>query len=114
LHSARVRQTEITNYKYLPLFVNYRAYNIQPENTELLEEQMDIGIHLSSQLYTALFSLLGREPAYLDPGSGSYFVQLLLASLMGALFFLGVYRKKVTDFIRNLFSRSEADEDIDD
>lgn len=75
---------------------------------------MQISVFLSSQLSTALFSLLGREPAYLDPGSGSYFVQLLLASLMGALFVLGVYRRKVTDFIRNLFSRNEADEDSDE
>lgn len=75
---------------------------------------MHIGVFLSSQLSTALFSLLGRESAYLDPGSGSYFVQLLLASLMGALFVLGVYRRKVTDFIRNLFSRNEADEDSDE
>lgn len=75
---------------------------------------MRIGVFLSSQLSTALFSLLGREPTYLDPGSGSYFVQLLLASLMGALFVLGVYRRKVTDFIRNLFSRNEADEDSDE
>ena len=75
---------------------------------------MHIGVFLSSQLSTALFSLLGREPAYLDPGSGSYFVQLLLASLMGALFVLGVYRRKVTDFFRNLFSRNEADEDSDE
>ena len=75
---------------------------------------MNIGLLLSSQLLTAMFSLLGREPAYLDPGSGSYFVQLLLASLMGALFFIGVYRRKVTDFFRNLFSRNEADEDNDE
>ncbi len=72
---------------------------------------MDIGTYINSQIMTALFSLPGRELAYLDPGSGSYFVQLLLASLMGALFVLGVYRKKVTDFIRNLFSRRQADED---
>jgi hypothetical protein len=74
---------------------------------------MDIEILLHSQLFTGVFSLLGRESAYLDPGSGSYFIQLLLASLMGALFVLGVYRKKVTEFFRNLFSRHKADEEQD-
>ncbi|MFL7891442.1 MAG: hypothetical protein ACK2UM_04425 [Anaerolineales bacterium] len=57
---------------------------------------------------------LARQQAYLDPGSGSYFVQLLLASLMGALFVLGVYRKKVTDFFRKLFSRNKPDDDLDE
>ena len=58
-----------------------------------------------------LFSNLGRYLAYLDPGSGSYFIQLFLASLMGALFVLGVYRKKITDFFRNLFSTREDDDE---
>jgi hypothetical protein len=75
---------------------------------------MDIGFFNQSQIYTALFSSLAREFAYLDPGSGSYFVQLLLASLMGALFLIGVYRKKVTDFFRNLFSKREDDEGLDE
>lgn len=75
---------------------------------------MDIGVFNQSQIYTALFSSLAREFAYLDPGSGSYFVQLLLASLMGALFLIGVYRKKVTDFFRNLFSKRESDEELDE
>ncbi len=75
---------------------------------------MDIGVLNQSHIYSALFSSLAREFAYLDPGSGSYFVQLLLASLMGALFLIGVYRKKVTDFFRNLFSKREADEELDE
>lgn len=75
---------------------------------------MNIGVLNLSQIFSILFSSLPRELAYLDPGSGSYFVQLVLASLMGALFVLGVYRKKVTDFFRNLFSKRKADEDIDE
>lgn len=71
---------------------------------------MVFSFQLLSEIHKVLFSNLGRELAYLDPGSGSYFVQLLLASLMGGLFVLGVYRKKVTDFFRNLFSRNEDDE----
>jgi hypothetical protein len=75
---------------------------------------MNIGLHHLTDYYTALFSTLGRDLTYLDPGSGSYFVQLLLASLMGGLFLLGVYRKKVTDFIRNLFSRGEDEQQQDE
>lgn len=68
---------------------------------------------ISLLLDSSLFSPLARPQAYLDPGSGSYIVQLLLASLMGALFVLGVYRRKVTDFFRNLFSKDKTDEEIE-
>jgi hypothetical protein len=72
---------------------------------------MDLDFQLILIFNSILFSKLGRNLAYLDPGSGSYFIQLLLASLMGALFILGVYRKKVTDFFRNLFSTREDDDE---
>lgn len=75
---------------------------------------MDIGFQNLSGHITILLSTLGRDLAYLDPGSGSYFIQLLLASLMGGLFILGVYRKKVTDFFRNLFSSRKDDEQQDE
>jgi len=68
---------------------------------------------LSLLVHDSLFSTLARPQAYLDPGSGSYIVQLLLASLMGGLFVLGVYRRKVTDFFRNLFSKDKTDEEIE-
>jgi len=58
-----------------------------------------------------IFELLLRAKAYLDPGSGSYFIQLLIASLMGALFFLGTYRKKIKQFLKNLFSRRKTDDE---
>lgn len=73
------------------------------------EKKMDIDFQIILQFNSTLFSKLGRNLAYLDPGSGSYFIQLLLASLMGALFILGVYRKKATDFFSNLFSNREDD-----
>ena len=75
---------------------------------------MEFGLHNAAIFTSILFSTLERELAYLDPGSGSYFIQLLLASLMGGLFVLGVYRKKVTDFFRNLFSKRDGDEEPDE
>ena len=47
--------------------------------------------------------------AYLDPGSGSFIIQLIVASLMGALFRLGVYWKKVKSFLSSIF-KSEKDD----
>ena len=72
---------------------------------------MDQSFYSVSEIFPYIASVFGRGNAYLDPGSGSYFIQLVIASLMGALFVLGVYRRKVTDFFRNLFSRNDPDED---
>jgi len=55
---------------------------------------MDFDFQLILIFNSTLFSKLGRYLAYLDPGSGSYFIQLLLASLMGALFILGSAARK--------------------
>lgn len=46
--------------------------------------------------------------AYLDPGSGSFILQLLLATLLGLLFLLKTYWQKVTTFIKKLFSRDKS------
>jgi hypothetical protein len=37
---------------------------------------------------------------YLDPGSGSTIIQLLVAGLFASLFFIKVYWKKITGFIK--------------
>ncbi len=50
-----------------------------------------------------------RPQAYLDPGSGSFLIQLLIAGLVGAGFLVKVYWKK----IKGLFSRSTAKKEDD-
>ena len=60
-----------------------------------------------------LFSILGKRTAYLDPGSGSFLLQLLIASLLG----LGVAVKVYWNKIRGLFgdkSTGQQDNDEDD
>ena len=42
--------------------------------------------------------------AYVDPGSGSYILQLVIASLLGALFAIKLSWIKVKTFFSNLFS----------
>jgi hypothetical protein len=46
-----------------------------------------------------------REYAYLDPGSGSFILQLIVASLLGGLFLMRRYWNKIISFFRNLFTR---------
>ena len=51
-----------------------------------------------------------RPQAYLDPGSGSFLIQLLLAGIVGAGFLIKVYWKK----IKGLFNRSATKKQDDD
>lgn len=50
-----------------------------------------------------------RPQAYLDPGSGSFLIQLLIAGLVGAGFLLKAYWKK----IKGLFNRSTVKKEDD-
>jgi hypothetical protein len=56
-----------------------------------------------------LFSLLAGKTAYLDPGSGSMLLQLLLAILLG----LGVLLRAYWGKIKVLFGGKKADDDED-
>ena len=46
--------------------------------------------------------------AYIDPSSGSYFLQLLLASLLGAAFAVKIYWRRVKAFIGRLFGKNKV------
>jgi hypothetical protein len=57
-----------------------------------------------------LFASILRTQAYLDPGSGSFLIQLLIAGVVGAGFLIKAYWKK----IKGLFNRSEATKEDDE
>jgi hypothetical protein len=61
------------------------------------------GLHF--QVLASLPLLSGK--AYLDPGSGSILIQLLIAGLLGAGFIIKVSWKRIKAF----FSRSKAPEE---
>lgn len=46
---------------------------------------------------------------YVDPGSGSYLIQMIIAGILGALF----YFKNLWWRIRSFFSRKKKDDDKD-
>ena len=55
---------------------------------------------------TILFLFFPKEAAsYLDPGTGSYVFQLLLAGLFGALFTIKLFWHRIKSFFRAIFSR---------
>jgi hypothetical protein len=58
-----------------------------------------------------LLALPSTAHAYLDPGTGSYVVQLLIGSLLGGLFAMGVFWRRVVAFLKHLFKRESSDEE---
>jgi len=56
-----------------------------------------------------VFLFFGTFPqkayAYLDPGTGSYIFQLVIASIIGGLFAVKLFWTKIVLFFKNLFSR---------
>ena len=50
-----------------------------------------------------------RPLAYLDPGSGSYLLQLLIAALLGGLFALRMYWGRIKSFFRRGSDREDSD-----
>ena len=62
-------------------------------------------------LTNALLSGFGDKLAYLDPGSGSFLIQLLIAALLGA----GIALRASWSKIKKYFGiKSEVDEDAED
>ncbi len=58
----------------------------------------------------SLLLLPSVAQAYLDPGTGSYVLQLLLGTALGGLFALGVFWRRVLAFIKRLFKRGSSDD----
>lgn len=67
-------------------------------------------ISFSTAIYFSFVFLVasaGQAHAYLDPGSGSFALQFLLAGGLGALFFLRSSLTKIKDFIFSFFLRKK-------
>jgi hypothetical protein len=55
-----------------------------------------------------------KAHAYLDPGSGSYILQILIAALLGASVGIKIYWKRIKHMLRSTFSGEKGDEEGDD
>lgn len=45
--------------------------------------------------------------AYLDPGTGSYVLQLAIAALLGGLYAVKLFWKRITNFLKNIFTKGK-------
>lgn len=59
--------------------------------------------------FTILFCLVfpQRADAYLDPGTGSYLLQIMVAALFGGLFLVKTWWTQIKHFIQKIFGRKE-------
>ena len=55
--------------------------------------------------------ILRGHAAYLDPGSGSYLLQLIIAGILGSLFLLRGYFGRIKTFISGLISSKDDEKD---
>ena len=62
-------------------------------------------IIISAILFVFNELLISEAFAYLDPGTGSYVLQVLVASLLGAGVMVGSYRKKIKSFIDKILKK---------
>ena len=56
-------------------------------------------------LLGALLQIGARAPAYLNPGTGSYLVQILLAGLLGSLLAIRIFWHRIKAAIKGLSAR---------
>jgi hypothetical protein len=49
--------------------------------------------------------------AYIDPGTGSYVIQVLIAAFIGISFAVKLYWKKIKAFLSRFFKKNIGDED---
>jgi len=70
-----------------------------------------IPFDLSVMLSIPLGQGLAHPVLYLDPGSGSYLIQLLLAGALGGLFMVKTYWQQIKQYVKNKFTKkTDADE----
>ncbi len=65
-------------------------------------------------LITAILILYpSSAEAYLDPGAGSYILQMLLAGALGAIFTVKLYFQKIKSFFKDLLGKDKEDDEPD-
>jgi len=56
----------------------------------------------------------GTTDAYLDPGTGSIIIQVVIASFLGGMFAAKLYWSRIRTFFKNLFSSRAKHETSED
>jgi len=66
--------------------------------------QKSAGHHLATGLILGCGILAGNAAGYIDPGTGSYVLQIAIAFLVALAFSIKVFWKKIKAFLRKTFA----------
>jgi len=72
---------------------------------------------LSQTAYASIDVGTFDQPAYayyIDPGTGSIIIQVLIGALVAGAAMMGVYRMRVKTFLGNLFTRRREDRESEE
>ena len=61
-----------------------------------------------------IVGMSGSAFAYIDPGTGSYLFQMLMAGLLGSLFAVKMAWRNIKMYVSRFFSQSDAQEHEND
>ncbi|MFT5919303.1 MAG: hypothetical protein ACI9FU_001111 [Granulosicoccus sp.] len=64
-------------------------------------------------LVAAMLCCVPSTFAYLDPGSGSYIVQMIIAAALGGFYAIRLYWAKILNFIKGEPEEVDPDEELD-
>ncbi len=65
-------------------------------------------------IFFSLFLFIGTaQPshAYLDPGTGSFVFQMIVGAILGGLFTIKLYFKKIKNFLKQAFVKTDEEKD---
>ena len=99
------------------MVISYVGFWVRQDLAKRVDSVRDGGYNLASMsprnhpFLPSLVFLLLISPVtlqlaygYLDPGTGSYIIQLLVGGLLGGLFAIGLFWKRVLAFVKRLFT----------
>jgi len=75
---------------------------------------ISLSLILSQTVYASIYVDTFDQAAnayYIDPGTGSIIIQVLIGALVGGVALIGVYRMRVKNFLFNLFKKRKDDEE---
>jgi hypothetical protein len=66
--------------------------------------------HTISRESLVLIGVLNKDLAYLDPGSGSFILQILLATLLASLLFMKSFWRKIFAYFKKSSPQDQGDD----
>jgi hypothetical protein len=64
-------------------------------------------VRVSVIVFLFFYIFVQKVYAYLDPGTGSYIFQIIIATLIGGFCVIKTFWNKIINFFKNLFSKNK-------